>query len=401
MKGKLILGMAVLLGAGCQLATPKPTTCPRNELLVSTGDSWQCMSLSELAGGLAATGATGATGAGVQGATGPTGVGATGATGSTGAAGATGATGAPGATGATGGGGSALPTTCFTGQILAWNGSAWVCASQPGVLQALTSALGLSPVNQTSTYPGLASSITPTVAVTMSATSNSVRGGGCLDVLHNWNTNAIGAEAWVLSANGWIPIEVANDVDAMNPPDLALNASVSATSVFSGGEYPAAAAVDGNPGTMWEAQGSPPGALTVDLGETRAIASVNVTPGDESINPGSTTQYEDWSISTSLDGTNYQTSGGTPLTEPGTASRLYSGSEVGFIFNTVYAVSFPPGTTARFIRISVSYSGGTTPHLAELEVFGPKYTFFQPDANTVRVCNYSDALQSMTLTAWH
>jgi hypothetical protein len=71
------------------------------------------------------TGATGATGAaGQNGTTGPTG-----ATGATGAAGQNGTTGPTGATGATGPTGDSVLGNlgCSANQVIAWNGSGWVC----------------------------------------------------------------------------------------------------------------------------------------------------------------------------------------------------------------------------------------------------------------------------------
>jgi len=132
---------------------------------------------SELSGGSGTSGATGATGStGATGDTGPTGPtgdpGSTGPTGITGQTGATGATGVTGVTGTTGITGATGATGTFqsgntSGDMLYWNGTAWVIipVGQPG--QFLQLSASYIPTWSGSTFPLL----TTTAASSMTQTS--------------------------------------------------------------------------------------------------------------------------------------------------------------------------------------------------------------------------------------
>ena len=124
-----------LFRADTELALP-PSNCLTEQIIKWNGSAWVCSDPSGAAGPQGEKGDTGDTGpqgetgpAGPQGATGLTG--ATGPQGATGAKGDTGDQGIQGEQGPAGADGVAAGLSCTTDQTIKWDGSAWVCVTEP------------------------------------------------------------------------------------------------------------------------------------------------------------------------------------------------------------------------------------------------------------------------------
>jgi hypothetical protein len=284
----------------------------------------------------------------------------------------------------------------MTGQVPAWTGSAWTCGDVPDATLALQSfgtlgtQLGLVPVQQTSMY-GVGHAITPSIGVSMSATQPQVAQGGCVDVQHNWNTNALGYAAWASAPNGpnglptWIPIEGANEPSAI---DLAAGSTATATSTSGGSwaQYPLI-----QPISQWIGTGVPQ-SLTVDLGSVVALSTIGVRPGNvcSSTTSAGTTA---WTVSFSTDNSHFQSAGGGTCSP----SNLSCAEE--------YFYTLPIGSAGRYVQFTGTAvsTGNCAPQGAELffiEVHGPPFVAYQPDANTFRVCNYSTITRDLAVRVW-
>lgn len=228
----------------------------------------------------------------------------------------------------------------------------------------------------------------------ISKTQSEVDHGGCMeDLVHNWNTNAVGYAAWYSEPNGpggqptWVPVQPGYEPGTTN---LALHKTASASSSRSSTDiqYTPAAAVDGQEeATAWASADVPTAWWQVDLGQLTTITRIRLHPmwNNSSGSSGS------WDILLSEN----ETFASNPVvsdvcTLPGNCWSWFD-----------YAL--PTNTSARFIRFQSKTSVGSQPWatLSEFQVFSSTYTVSQPNPNSIRFCNYSGITRDLALVAWH
>lgn len=163
------------------------------------------------------------------------------------------------------------------------------------------------------------------------------------------------------SSQGTSTVQLIGDTDPIGgdggvapPQNLALTATLSASSALSG--FPATNAADGNDGSYWESQDGDawPQTLTADLGAAQPVGQVVLTLPS---NWGARTQTIE--VLGSTDGTSY-----TSLVAP-TAYTFDPNAQ-----NTV-TIPLPAGTQARDLRLSVTgNTGWEAAQLSEFEIYG-------------------------------
>lgn len=278
-----------------------------------------------------------------------------------------------------------------------WTGAGWSCGTFPtpmdlsalvGSPQALAAHFGTQTVPANT--PGVALSTFGTLSGAPVATTGGSTDPGCLTVTHNWNTNAIGYSAWYSdTATGtrvWVPVPPQANLSGQN---VALNKPVAASpsSTLAAAAFIADGMDSTRTGFATPASVIPSGSITIDLGGTYSLSQLSVVM-DTTI-AGASGQ-EQWHVSLSdfpgsSEGATLIASGTCNAGRICTESPALSGSPSGRYLSWTCDQSFA-NSMNNFCVIN---------EIQAYPVAG--YSIVQPNANSVRVCNYSGTTRDLAL----
>jgi F5/8 type C domain/Pectate lyase superfamily protein len=139
------------------------------------------------------------------------------------------------------------------------------------------------------------------------------------------------------------------------PQNLALTATLTASSALAG--FPASAAADGNTGSYWESQDGDayPQTLTADLGAVQPVGSITLT-----LPPNWGARTETLSVLGSADGSTYST------LIPSADYTLDPSVQ-----DNAVTIQLPAGTSEQYLELSITNNTGwEAAQLSEFEIFG-------------------------------